>query len=490
MTATRTRLGPVEDFADLPATAAVGSRTFFVVKDGSAFRLLSTVCPHQGGAVYDEGSRFECPLHGWRFDRTTGRCLNAPSRALSSAPAYVENGVLYADLPGEPRLDRVAARGVTSVGLRVHLHAHACLEISHDGFTLLTDPWLDGPAFLGSWAQYPPPDVSGADLSPDAIVITHEHSDHFHEPTLRLFDRRTPIYVPDFPNQRLQQRLSAMGFSQVSSIRFGEPCVVHEGWRLTAFEPQSYWNDAFLLIEVAGLRLLNANDAGVNARIARAVAPVDILAVQFSAGASGYPWTWAHLTDDQKVALSDRACTGKLQLIREAARLYGASTVVPFASHFSLWHPTHRAHARLMKRNTLGDVKAALAEQDVTVIDLLPGDGWDVGAGTITRLEDDRSDIYAPERLAAFMDTAVDAATFAANHASDESLTERELIAYIDQLNAVPEIVHCEDLTVRIRALSAAPGRMSRSPSPPVVCACSTNLRPYPISPSRFRSAS
>jgi CMP-N-acetylneuraminate monooxygenase len=455
LTAARTRLGPVDGFTVLPAAVAVGTRTFFLVNDGTAFRLLSNVCPHQGSAVYDEGSRFECPLHGWRFDRATGRCLNAPSRALSSVPAYVEDGVLYADLPGEARRDHVAGRGGTSVGLRVQLHAHACLEISYEGFTLLTDPWLDGPAFLGAWAQYPPPDASGADLRPDAIVITHEHSDHFHEPTLRHFDRRTPIYVPDFPNQRLQRRLSALGFSDVTAIRFGDPCVISDGWRLTVFEPQSYWNDAFLLIEVAGLRLFDVNDAGVNARIAQMVAPVDVLAVQFSAGASGYPWTWAHLSDDQKVALSERACAGKLQLVREAARLYGAGSVLPFASHFTLWHPTHRDYARLMKRNTLDDVKAALADRGVPVIDLLPGDSWDLGTGTITRVDGDGSNGLAQERLAAFMETAVDAASFAASHPSDESITEPELIAYLDELNAVPEIVHCEDLTVRLRAWSS-----------------------------------
>ena len=385
--------------------------------------------------------------------------MNAPSRGLSAVPAYMEDGVLYADLPGEARLDHVRSGGGTSLGLSVLLHAHACLEISYEGFTLLTDPWLDGPAFLGSWAPYPPPAVSGADLRPDAIVITHEHSDHFHEPTLRMFDRRTPVYVSDFPNQRLQQRLLALGFSQVTPIRFGDPCAVHEGWRMTAFEPQSYWNDAFLLIDVAGLRIFDVNDAGVNARIARMVTPVDILAVQFSAGASGYPWTWAHLSDDEKVAISRRACAGKLELIREAARLYGASMVLPFASHFTLWHPTHREYARLMKRNTLDDVKAALAGSDVEVIDLLPGERWDVGAGTISRMEGDRCALFEPERRSAHMDTAIDPTTFAAHHPSNESLTQPELIEYLDRLNSVPEIVHCEDVTVRIRALSSTPGR-------------------------------
>ena len=458
LTVGRTRIGPVAEFGDRPVTVAIGSRTFFVVREGSAFRLLSNVCPHQGGTVYDEGSRFECPLHGWRFDRVTGRCLNAPSRALSPTAAYVEDGVLYANLPDEPRVDHVHARPGLSAGLTVQLHAHACLEISSEGFTVLTDPWLDGPAFLGAWIQYPPPVVSGTDLEPDAIVITHEHSDHFHEPTLRLFDRETPIFVPDFPNQRLQQRLRALGFRRVTPLRFGDRSTVHEGWQITVFEPQSYWNDAFLLLEVAGLRLFNVNDAGVNARIASMVAPVDILAVQFSAGASGYPWTWAHLSDDQKVAISSRACAGKLELVKEAARVYGASTVLPFASHFSLWHPTHRDYARLMKRNTLDEVKSALAGSEVEVIDLLPGERWNVGDGTISRMEPDRAALFQPDRVAAHMQTAVDSATFAATHPSDETLTRSALIEYLDRLNSVPEIVHCEDLSVCLRAPSATGG--------------------------------
>ena len=46
---------------------------------------------NQGGAVFDKGTCFECPLHGWQFDRATGRCLNAPSRALASIPVTLED---------------------------------------------------------------------------------------------------------------------------------------------------------------------------------------------------------------------------------------------------------------------------------------------------------------------------------------------------------------------------------------------------------------
>jgi CMP-N-acetylneuraminate monooxygenase len=403
-------------------------------------------------------------VHGWQFDRRTGQCLNAPSHALSAVPVWVEDGVLYADLAHEPLVDRLVDRMArrrldTRVGVTVHLHAHASLEIANERFTLLTDPWLDGPAFFGSWTQYPPADVSGADLRPDAILITHEHSDHFHEATLRLFDRATPVYVPDFPNQRLTRRLAALGFRNVTAMRFGEHYTLHDGWSVTVFEPESYWNDALALIDVDGFRILDVNDAGVNARIARMVAPVDVVAVQFSAGASGYPWTWSHLSDDQKVAISAQACAGKLDLIREAAARYGASAVLPFASHFALWHPTHERYGRMMRRNSLDAVKQAMADANVEVIDLLPGDTWNVGASRIDRSAARTDDEFEPSTVASYLKTAVSQATFERHHPADESLTRDALAAYLMRLNAVPEIALCENLVVRLRALAAASDR-------------------------------
>ena len=444
----RIRLGREEDFPRFPAVVAEGSRSYFLVRQSSGFALLSNVCPHQGGAVYDKGTCFECPLHGWQFDRLTGRCLNAPSRALAVIPVVEENGVLFAELPAPVHVDRVAhgARSAKA-GLTIALHSHACLEISYEGFTLLTDPWLDGPAFLGAWAPSPEPDTTGADLRPDAILITHEHSDHFHEPTLRHFDRRTPVFVPDFPNERLPRRLAALGFTDVHRLRFGERTRLRKGWNLTTFEPASYWNDAFVLIDVDGFRVFDINDAGVNARIAKMVGPVDALAVQFSAGASGYPWTWAHLSDDEKVEISRKACEGKLQLIREATKIYGASAVLPFASHFALWHPSHLQYASLMKRNTLADVKSTLADSDVDVLDLLPGDTWDVGKGVIRRGSSDGrvgdgSVRRQPDHAFALP--------------TNEALTRDELAAYLHRLNDVPEIAFCEDVVVRMQAQSTS----------------------------------
>src|SRR5207244_759322 len=83
---------------------------------------------------------------------------------------------------------------------------------------------------------------------------------------------------------RLPRRLAALGFRDVHRVRFGEPTRIRKNWSVTTFEPASYWNDAFVLIDVDGFRIFDINDAGVNARIAKMAGPVDVLAVQFSAG--------------------------------------------------------------------------------------------------------------------------------------------------------------------------------------------------------------
>ena len=93
------RLGPVESFHRFPSLVGEGRRSYFLVKQGDAFALLSNTCPHERGSVYDKGTCFECPLHGWQFDRRTGRCLNEPDRSLASLPVVVQDGVLFADIP-------------------------------------------------------------------------------------------------------------------------------------------------------------------------------------------------------------------------------------------------------------------------------------------------------------------------------------------------------------------------------------------------------
>lgn len=67
----------------------------------------------------------------------------------------------------------------TVVGMRLTKFGHAAVRIEHDGTTLVLDP--------GTWSQRE--SVDGV----DAVLITHEHPDHYDPERLRRTD--APVYT-------------------------------------------------------------------------------------------------------------------------------------------------------------------------------------------------------------------------------------------------------------------------------------------------------
>jgi len=448
-------LGARSDVGALPAEIRAGTRTYYLVHSPSQeLQLLSSICPHQGGHVVPKADRFECQGHQWCFDLNSGRCLSAPGReGLTAFKVTDVDGMLYAELPissvSQPLKMRMPPKD-----LKITLHAHACLEFAHQGFSLLTDPWLAGPAFMGSWTQYPPSDMHPSTLDPKAIFISHEHSDHFHEPTLRHFKRQTPIYVPAFPNGRLEAQLGELGFTQVTVMRFGETYTLSNNFKVTCFEPASLWNDAIVLLEIEGFRILNLNDAGLNQRIAQAVYPVDVVASAFAGGASGFPMTWTHLTDQAKDEIMTKNCQGLLAMLHQAMEMYGAATLIPFAGHFTFYSPLQHHFISQVKTNLLPDVVEAFKGSNVRVIDLLPGEAWDVSKDTLQRLGPNRQEFFDLKHRLRYAENVYVPKEFSLHHPEHANLSQDDVRSYFLKFNQCPDILFCEDLTLRVQTVT------------------------------------
>jgi NAD(P)H-dependent nitrite reductase small subunit len=59
-----------------------------------AFHALDNACPHRGGplsAGFTEGGRVFCPLHGWAFELSSGRCFDRPDKPVRCYPLRVCN---------------------------------------------------------------------------------------------------------------------------------------------------------------------------------------------------------------------------------------------------------------------------------------------------------------------------------------------------------------------------------------------------------------
>lgn len=79
---------------------------------------------------------------------------------------------------------------------------HATVEIHLDGATVLTDPVLTRRVghLVRRRGGSPPVDVH----SPDAVLLSHLHSDHTHLPSLAKVSATTPIVLPRGASQRLR----------------------------------------------------------------------------------------------------------------------------------------------------------------------------------------------------------------------------------------------------------------------------------------------
>jgi N-acyl-D-aspartate/D-glutamate deacylase len=94
-------IGAESAFPKLPAQIEIGGAAYFLVKGRDGYRLLSRVCPHLGGTVEDDGSKFVCPNHGYEYEKDGGKCLTADGLRMKSYVVNVKDGRLVALVPDE-----------------------------------------------------------------------------------------------------------------------------------------------------------------------------------------------------------------------------------------------------------------------------------------------------------------------------------------------------------------------------------------------------
>jgi len=141
--------------------------------------------------------------------------------------------------------------------------SHACIRVTHGGYTLIVDPWLVGSAYWRSWWNYPPVDAQRASgLRGDCVYLSHIHWDHFHGPSLRALGKNTWILIPEDRYTRMRRDLHSMGFKNVEEIPHGKTVEIARDFHITPFLffPLT---DSALMIDAGGTAVLDANDCKI-----------------------------------------------------------------------------------------------------------------------------------------------------------------------------------------------------------------------------------
>jgi hypothetical protein len=186
--------------------------------------------------------------------------FEAPYRDRSEISAKLSRGLYSREADARLKCGWIQLTG-TTVHWKIETLGNASLLVL-DGErpVLLTDPWLEGTAYFGSWAlEHPLTELQLARAAACPFIwISHGHPDHLHIPSLARLRRDCEILLPDHYYPELKHAVEAEGF-RTRILPFKTWTTLEDGVRIMCVQNENM--DAILAVEVAGALVLNKNDS-------------------------------------------------------------------------------------------------------------------------------------------------------------------------------------------------------------------------------------
>lgn len=274
--------------------------------------------------------------------------------------------------------------------MRVTYFGQACTLIEVAGRKILTDPWLTEGAYFGTW--FHTHILSEAGISPvafpkdiDYLFLSHEHQDHLDPATLRHFPHNIPVVICKFSTPKFRRYLEGLGLHNIWEIPSGQQLQLGDGLTLTIFSTAEYTNDAALLVEGEGCRLLNETDCKLSYDDLEQIGRegLDIGFYMFS-GANWYPMMYDY-PDNVQVDLVRRRRHSLLRSLVQRVKVTRPRIVVPSAGPVTILDPD-LLHLNFQDRGIFIDPEEAVAALNAAQLPIEPltmvaTDVWDSRTG-------------------------------------------------------------------------------------------------------------
>jgi UDP-MurNAc hydroxylase len=264
--------------------------------------------------------------------------------------------------------------------------SHAGLLVEDKGKSVLFDPWLIGSCYWRSWWNFPEIDRDLLnDIKPDYIYLTHLHWDHFHAPSLRLFDADTKILVPKIPGTRMVRDLKQVKRNNITEIPHGGKFELWENCFLHSYQFGLFFADSAAVISDGETTLFNANDCKVFglplAQITKKFPKIDFCFRSHSS-ASPIPYT---IKDYKKNYPEFRTQQDYIEEFTSFSLAVGAKYAVPFASnHCFLHRETYQFNDTGVNPQMVADhynSSPAAIEAGSECMVMVPGSSWNSADG-------------------------------------------------------------------------------------------------------------
>ncbi len=228
--------------------------------------------------------------------------------------------------------------------MRVTYYGQACILIEVAGKKILTDPWLTEGAYSGTWFHTHV--LAEAGITPetfpkhiDYLFLSHEHEDHLDPETLRHFPADTPVLICKFATPKFRRYLENLGLKRILEIPAGGKFDLGDGASATILATAEYTNDAALVVEGEGFRVLNETDCKLGYADLQRLGQqgIDIGFYMFS-GANWYPMMYDY-PDPVQVDLVRRRRQSLLRSLIQRVKLTRPRFVVPAAGPCTVLDP-------------------------------------------------------------------------------------------------------------------------------------------------------
>jgi CMP-N-acetylneuraminate monooxygenase len=261
--------------------------------------VIDKVCNHAGGRLILKKSRAVCPMHGWQ--------LNLESLKYNDSHVCKDKINFEVDSEGNLLLSDVKSSLVNPFKkskngiLNIRWLNHAAVYLECNGKSIVTDPWLFGPAFLTGWWLATPSHKDSIELlkKADYVYISHNHPDHLHAETLSLLHKDKKIIVADFTTKSCEKYLKSLGFTNIDALPFNEIFEITEDFQVSILKSGDFRDDSGIYISANGYEVLLSVDCNF---LNSYVLPkkIDLLMTSFAGGASGFPLCYENFSSDEK----------------------------------------------------------------------------------------------------------------------------------------------------------------------------------------------